>query len=117
MWPLFDVMDTWSFVVHKYIHKKKEHNYITHFTGYKSSSMLWLTGVMLRILEHVDNPVAYPDIQFWNRASDPVLARDPFSSLMWILFCLPYRFLSCEDSLLSLVHVFYVVSVVQVFHQ
>ncbi|XP_062002175.1 E3 ubiquitin-protein ligase PRT6 [Rosa rugosa] len=69
--------------------------------------------VMLRILEHVDNPVAYPDFQFWNRASDPVLARDPFSSLMWVLFCLPYRFLSCEDSLLSLVHIFYVVSVVQ----
>ncbi|XP_050384189.1 E3 ubiquitin-protein ligase PRT6 [Argentina anserina] len=70
-------------------------------------------GVMLRLLEHVDNPIAYPDIQFWSRASDPVLSRDPFSSLMWVLFCLPYRFLSCEDSLLSLVHVFYVVSVVQ----
>nr|XP_011466560.1 PREDICTED: E3 ubiquitin-protein ligase PRT6 [Fragaria vesca subsp. vesca] len=70
-------------------------------------------GAMLHILEHLDNPVAYPDIQFWSRASDPVLARDPFSSLMWVLFCLPYRFLSCEDSLLSLVHVFYVVSVVQ----
>ncbi|ONI03411.1 hypothetical protein PRUPE_6G255500 [Prunus persica] len=70
-------------------------------------------GAMLRILEHVDMAVSYPDIQFWNRASDPVLARDPFSSLMWVLFCLPNRFLSCEDSLLSLVHLFYVVSVVQ----
>ncbi|KAM2518006.1 hypothetical protein PS1_032847 [Malus domestica] len=70
-------------------------------------------GAMLRILEHVDLAVSYPDIQFWNRASDPVLARDPFSSLMWVLFCLPNQFLSCEDSLLSLVHLFYVVSVVQ----
>lgn len=76
--------------------------------------MLCFTGAMLRILEHVDMAVSYPDIQFWNRASDPVLARDPFSSLMWVLFCLPNRFLSCEDSLLSLVHLFYVVSVVQV---
>ncbi|KAM2569378.1 hypothetical protein TB2_009488 [Malus domestica] len=70
-------------------------------------------GAMLRILEYADLAVSYPDIQFWSRASDPVLARDPFSSLMWVLFCLPYRFLSCEDSLLSLVHLFYVVSVVQ----
>ena len=54
------------------------------------------------------------DIPWRNRASDPVLSRDPFSSLMWVLFCLPYPFLSCEESLLSLVHVFYVVSIAQV---
>ncbi|XVF08093.1 hypothetical protein REPUB_Repub06bG0196400 [Reevesia pubescens] len=66
-----------------------------------------------RILKHYDKEALYPDIQFWNRASDPVLARDPFSSLMWVLFCLPCPFISCEESLLSLVHIFYVVSVVQ----
>ncbi|VVB12938.1 unnamed protein product [Arabis nemorensis] len=49
----------------------------------------------------------------WNRASDPVLAHDPFSSLMWALFCLPFPFITCEDSLLSLVHIFYSVSLVQ----
>ncbi|ESQ40148.1 hypothetical protein EUTSA_v10012411mg [Eutrema salsugineum] len=49
----------------------------------------------------------------WNRASDPVLAHDPFSSLMWALFCLPFPFITCEESLLSLVHVFYSVSLVQ----
>ncbi|XP_010452066.1 PREDICTED: E3 ubiquitin-protein ligase PRT6 isoform X2 [Camelina sativa] len=49
----------------------------------------------------------------WNRASDPVLAHDPFSSLMWALFCLPSPFLTCEESLLSLVHIFHSVSLVQ----
>ncbi|KAL1195669.1 E3 ubiquitin-protein ligase PRT6 [Cardamine amara subsp. amara] len=49
----------------------------------------------------------------WNRASDPVLSHDPFSSLMWALFCLPFPFLTCEESLLSLVHIFHSVSVVQ----
>ncbi|KAJ0234924.1 E3 ubiquitin-protein ligase [Hirschfeldia incana] len=49
----------------------------------------------------------------WSRASDPVLAHDPFSSLMWALFCLPSPFITCEESLLSLVHIFYSVSVIQ----
>ncbi|EOA19777.1 hypothetical protein CARUB_v10000023mg [Capsella rubella] len=49
----------------------------------------------------------------WNRASDPVLMHDPFSSLMWALFCLPFPFLTCEESLLSLVHIFHGVSLVQ----
>ncbi|MBA0576111.1 hypothetical protein Golob_025188, partial [Gossypium lobatum] len=68
---------------------------------------------LLRILKHDDKETLYPDIQFWNQASDPILARDPFSSLMWVLFCLPCPFMSCEESLLSLMHLFYVVSVVQ----
>ncbi|XP_024031264.1 E3 ubiquitin-protein ligase PRT6 [Morus notabilis] len=70
-------------------------------------------GNWLRFLNNIDKDVSYPDIQFWNRASEPILARDPFSSLMWTLFCLPYPFLSCQDSLLHLIHVFYAVSVVQ----
>ncbi|KAJ4911538.1 E3 ubiquitin-protein ligase PRT6 [Raphanus sativus] len=49
----------------------------------------------------------------WSRASDPVLAHDPFSSMMWALFCLPSPFITCEQSLLSLVHIFYSVSVIQ----
>lgn len=77
-------------------------------------TILCLTGNMLCILENAEMEVRYPDIQFWARASDPVLARDAFSSLMWILFCLPGPFLSCEESFLSLVHIFYVVSVTQV---
>ncbi|PPR85992.1 hypothetical protein GOBAR_AA34699 [Gossypium barbadense] len=68
---------------------------------------------LLRILKHDDKEALYPDIQLWNRASHPVLARDPFSSLIWVLFCLPCPFISCEESLSSLVHIFYVVSVIQ----
>ncbi|GMJ12122.1 proteolysis 6, Greening after Extended Darkness 1 [Hibiscus trionum] len=68
---------------------------------------------LLLILKQDDKEAVYPDIQLWNRASDPVLARDPFSSLIWVLFCLPCPFFSCEESLLSLVHLFYVVSVIQ----
>ncbi|KAF8391860.1 hypothetical protein HHK36_022198 [Tetracentron sinense] len=59
-------------------------------------------GNMSSILDHVDKGLLYPDIQFWKRASDPILAWDPFSSLMWILFCLPCPFLSSMDSFLSL---------------
>ncbi|TYH34324.1 hypothetical protein ES332_D13G121200v1 [Gossypium tomentosum] len=68
---------------------------------------------LLRILKHDDKEALYPDIQLWNSASHPVLARDPFSSLIWVLFCLPCPFISCEESLSSLVHIFYVVSVIQ----
>ncbi|KAA8518905.1 hypothetical protein F0562_016321 [Nyssa sinensis] len=70
-------------------------------------------GTMLGILQNVEVGVPYPDIQFWRRASDPILSHDAFSSLMWVLFCLPSPFLSCEESFLSLVHIFYVVSIAQ----
>ncbi|MCL7042952.1 hypothetical protein MKW94_019196, partial [Papaver nudicaule] len=72
------------------------------------------TGGISSVLKHVDKGVVYPDTQFWRRAADPVLARDPFSSLMWILFSLPSPFLSSEDCFLCLVHLFYAVSVIQV---
>lgn len=65
------------------------------------------------ILAHIGKEVSYSDVQFWNWVAEPVLAHDAFSSLMWALFCLPCPFLSCQDSLLSLVHVFYGVSVAQ----
>ncbi|KAI3950096.1 hypothetical protein MKW98_008541 [Papaver atlanticum] len=72
------------------------------------------TGDISSVLKHVDKGAVYPDTQFWGRAADPVLSRDPFSSLMWILFSLPSPFLSSEDCFLSLVHLFYAVSVIQV---
>ncbi|XP_059463127.1 E3 ubiquitin-protein ligase PRT6 isoform X2 [Corylus avellana] len=79
--------------------------------GYASSTSG--QGNILGILKHLEMKESFPDTQFWNRASDPVLSGDPFSSLMWAIFCLPYPFLSCEESMLSLVHVFYAISVVQ----
>nr|XP_009623263.1 E3 ubiquitin-protein ligase PRT6-like isoform X1 [Nicotiana tomentosiformis] len=71
-------------------------------------------GNMQVILECSETELQYPDIRFWKRASDPVLAHDAFSSLMWVLYCLPSPFLSCEESFLSLVHLFYVVTITQI---
>uniref|UniRef100_A0A803MGT7 E3 ubiquitin-protein ligase n=1 Tax=Chenopodium quinoa TaxID=63459 RepID=A0A803MGT7_CHEQI len=70
-------------------------------------------GKFLWILKHANGEMAYPDMQFWDQASHPVLIHDPFSTLMWVLFCLPSPFLSTQDSFLSLVHVFYGVSIIQ----
>ncbi|OVA16505.1 zinc finger protein [Macleaya cordata] len=75
-------------------------------TGYRK-------GNISSVLKHVDKGVVYPDIQFWRRAADPVLAHDPFSSLMWILFSLPSPFLSSAECFLCLVHLFYAVCVIQ----
>lgn len=69
---------------------------------------------MLYILDNAELETEYPDIRLWRQAHEPVIARDAFSSFMWILFCLPWPMLSCKESYLSLVHVFYVVSVTQV---
>ncbi|GAB4833796.1 hypothetical protein Ancab_032045 [Ancistrocladus abbreviatus] len=70
-------------------------------------------GKISCLLKQIDADELFPDTQFWNQASVPVLANDPFSTLMWILFCLPYPILSSRDCLLSLVHIFYAVSVTQ----
>ncbi|KAK3163882.1 hypothetical protein QOZ80_1AG0009690 [Eleusine coracana subsp. coracana] len=55
----------------------------------------------------------FPDIQFWKQCADPVLAQDPFSSLMSALFCLPVQFLSSTEFFIPFVHLFYVVCVIQ----
>ncbi|XP_042000562.1 E3 ubiquitin-protein ligase PRT6-like isoform X2 [Salvia splendens] len=68
---------------------------------------------MLYILENAELEAEYPDIQLWRQAHEPIIAHDAFSSFMWTLFCLPWPMLSCKESYLSLVHVFYVVSITQ----
>uniref|UniRef100_A0A0E0BX35 E3 ubiquitin-protein ligase n=1 Tax=Oryza meridionalis TaxID=40149 RepID=A0A0E0BX35_9ORYZ len=55
----------------------------------------------------------FPDIQFWKQCADPVLAQDPFSSLLSTLFCLPVQFLMSTEFFIPFVHLFYVVCVVQ----
>ncbi|KAK6943656.1 Zinc finger, UBR-type [Dillenia turbinata] len=40
-------------------------------------------GHILRILKHMDKDITHSDIRFWKHASGPILAQDPFSSLMW----------------------------------
>ncbi|XP_021666757.2 E3 ubiquitin-protein ligase PRT6 isoform X2 [Hevea brasiliensis] len=79
----------------------------------RANSAYGCEGDMSSILKHVEKEVPYAGMQFWKQASDPILTHDAFSSLMWILFCLPHPFLSCEESLLSLVHTFYIVSITQ----
>ncbi|XP_020580715.1 E3 ubiquitin-protein ligase PRT6 [Phalaenopsis equestris] len=64
-------------------------------------------------LEHTESGESFPDIQFWKRATDPILAHDPFSSLMWVLFCLPSSFMQSNEFFIPLVHLFYVVSLIQ----
>lgn len=75
---------------------------------------LYYAGDMLYILENAELEAEYPDIQLWRQAHEPIIARDAFTSFMWILFCLPSPMLSCKESYLSLVHIFYVVSITQV---
>ncbi|CAH9074434.1 unnamed protein product [Cuscuta europaea] len=70
-------------------------------------------GNIQEILELSDIEVQYPDIQFWNQASNPILAHDAFSSLMWTIYCLPCPVLSCEGTFLSIVHLFYAVTISQ----
>ncbi|PKA61914.1 E3 ubiquitin-protein ligase UBR3 [Apostasia shenzhenica] len=66
------------------------------------------------ILENAEGGESLPDIHFWNRVGDPVLAHDPFSSLMWVLFCLPTPFMQSSEFFISLVHLFYTVCAIQV---
>ncbi|KAK4749367.1 hypothetical protein SAY87_026816 [Trapa incisa] len=71
-------------------------------------------GNIFWILKDAEKEMSYVDTLFWKRSADPVLAHDPFSSLMWVLFCLPFPFLFSGESFLSLVHIFYAVSVAQI---
>ncbi|KAI7749999.1 hypothetical protein M8C21_021217, partial [Ambrosia artemisiifolia] len=68
---------------------------------------------MMSMLENADMGIGFPDLQFWAMASSPVLASDAFSTLMWILFCLPVPFASSEKTFFPLVHMCYVVSITQ----
>ncbi|KAJ4789311.1 E3 ubiquitin-protein ligase PRT6 [Rhynchospora pubera] len=70
-------------------------------------------GMFASISETTSEGEMYPDMQFWKLIADPVLSRDPFSSLLWSLFCLPVPFLSSDEFFLPLVHLFYVICLVQ----
>ncbi|PNT69934.1 hypothetical protein BRADI_2g03180v3 [Brachypodium distachyon] len=55
----------------------------------------------------------FPDIQFWKQCADPVLAQDPFSLLMSTLFCLPVQVVTSTEFFVPVVHLFYIVCVIQ----
>ncbi|KAL1546338.1 RING-type E3 ubiquitin transferase [Salvia divinorum] len=81
-------------------------NGLSRFLGQHGDNMLY-------ILENAELEAEYPDIQLWRQAHEPIIAHDTFSSFMWTLFCLPWPMLFCKESYMSLVHVFYVVSITQ----
>ncbi|XP_078178382.1 proteolysis 6 isoform X3 [Carex rostrata] len=77
------------------------------------SDMSKRRGTFASISEATSEGEMYPDMQFWKLIADPVLSRDPFSSLLWSLFCLPMPFLSSDEFFLPFVHLFYVICLVQ----
>lgn len=81
-------------------------------SGDKVSNLDKRRGTLSSVLEHADKGEDFPDVLFCKRVDDPILAHDPFSSLMWALFCLPSPFISSKF-FIPLVHLFYSVCVVQ----
>ncbi|XP_062193030.1 E3 ubiquitin-protein ligase PRT6-like [Phragmites australis] len=70
-------------------------------------------GTLPPMVDPASEGPLFPDIQFWKQCADPVLAQDPFSSLMSTLFCLPVQFLSSTEFFIPFVHLFYIVCVIQ----
>lgn len=70
-------------------------------------------GSLPAMIDPASQKGLFPDIQFWKQCADPVLAQDPFCSLMSALFCLPVQFISSAEFFIPLVHLFYVVCVIQ----
>lgn len=77
-------------------------------------SKLLFSENMISMLENIDPGTQFSDLQFWETASNPVLSSDAFSTLLWILFCLPVPFMPSEKIFFPLVHMCYVISVTQV---
>uniref|UniRef100_A0A0D9UWR3 E3 ubiquitin-protein ligase n=1 Tax=Leersia perrieri TaxID=77586 RepID=A0A0D9UWR3_9ORYZ len=70
-------------------------------------------GTLPPMVDPTSEGGAFPDVQFWKQCADPVLAQDPFSSLLSTLFCLPVQFLMSAEFFIPFVHLFYIVCVVQ----
>ncbi|CAM0878719.1 unnamed protein product [Alopecurus aequalis] len=70
-------------------------------------------GTLLPVVDRESEGEIFPDIQFWKQCADPVLAQDPFSSLMSALFCLPVQVLTSTEFFVPVVHLFYIVCVIQ----
>uniref|UniRef100_A0ACD5TSD6 Uncharacterized protein n=1 Tax=Avena sativa TaxID=4498 RepID=A0ACD5TSD6_AVESA len=70
-------------------------------------------GTLLPVVDRESEGEIFPDIQFWKQCADPVLAQDPFSSLMSALFCLPVQVLTSSEFFVPVVHLFYIVCVIQ----
>ncbi|KAE8767683.1 E3 ubiquitin-protein ligase PRT6 [Hordeum vulgare] len=75
--------------------------------------LLRFEGTSLPMVDPESEGEIFPDIQFWKQCADPVLAQDPFSSLMSALFCLPIEVLTSTEFFIPIVHLFYIVCVIQ----
>ncbi|KAH7287171.1 hypothetical protein KP509_32G041800 [Ceratopteris richardii] len=72
------------------------------------------SGSVSKLLDLIENGKEAADISFWRRTADPVLAHDPFSSLLWIIFSLPLSVASCTEAFICLVHLLYLVLIFQI---
>lgn len=75
---------------------------------------LLLPGNYSTLLQYLEKYNDSVDVQLWKRLADPVLVHDAFSSFTWLLFCLPLPFPANGAPFTALVHLFYLVSIVQV---
>ncbi|MCO5595671.1 hypothetical protein L7F22_049716 [Adiantum nelumboides] len=73
-----------------------------------------MPGSVSKLLHLIDNGKEAADIHFWRRTADPVLVHDPFASLFWIVFCFPLSFPSSIESFVSVVHLLYLVCILQI---
>ncbi|KAH7292156.1 hypothetical protein KP509_29G053500 [Ceratopteris richardii] len=73
-----------------------------------------IPGSVSKLLHLIENGKQVADSYFWRRTADPILAHDPFSSLLWIMYCLPLSVVSYREPFVSLVQVLYLVCVYQI---
>jgi len=71
-------------------------------------------GSYSALLQYLEKDTDSVDVQLWKRLADPVLVHDAFSSFTWLLFCLPLPFPANGAPFTALVHLFYLVSIIQV---
>ncbi|XP_024515044.1 E3 ubiquitin-protein ligase PRT6 [Selaginella moellendorffii] len=86
---------------------------VCHGTSLDFLSEPMSKGHLSSLLHFLEKGRDSADIQFWKRVADPVLAHDPFSSLMCLLYVLPLPIPAREGPLTALVHLFYLVCLVQ----
>ena len=78
-----------------------------------TSSRLF-AGNYSALLQYLEKDNDSVDVQLWKRLADPVLVHDAFSSFTWLLFSLPLPFPANGAPFTALVHLFYLVSIIQV---
>ncbi|XP_024387527.1 E3 ubiquitin-protein ligase PRT6 isoform X2 [Physcomitrium patens] len=76
-----------------------------------------LHGNYSALMQYLEKDNDSVDVQLWKRLADPVLVHDAFSSFTWLLFCLPLPFPANGAPFIALLHLFYLVTIVQTIAQ